>query len=149
LQRGVDGVARIAEVSVCSAVYESAPVGPPQGDYLNAALRAEADLEPEALLDELLLIERQCGRERRVRWGPRTLDLDLLWIDGVRVETPRLTVPHPDLARRPFAILPLLDVAPGAVDPGTGLAYRALLEGIESAAVSRRDHLVLSPSRGS
>ncbi len=68
----------------------------------------------------MLDVERRLGRERRERWGARTLDLDLLWIDGTVVDTPSLTVPHPELLRREFALRPLLDVAPDAVDPRDG-----------------------------
>jgi 2-amino-4-hydroxy-6-hydroxymethyldihydropteridine diphosphokinase len=105
-------------------VYETAPVGgPPQGDYLNAALRVSFDGDPEALLDALLAIERALGRERRVRWAARTIDLDVLWIEGVALESERLTVPHPRLTERAFAMTPLLDVAPGAIDPRTGAPF--------------------------
>jgi len=95
-------------------VYESAAVGPPQGDYLNAAALVTWDGEPEALLDALLSIEAKLGRVRREKWGPRTIDLDVLWIEGREVRAPRLTVPHPELAKRTFAVAPLLDVVPVA-----------------------------------
>jgi 2-amino-4-hydroxy-6-hydroxymethyldihydropteridine diphosphokinase len=72
-----------------------------------------------ALLDDLLSIEAVLGRIRRERWGPRTIDLDLLWIDGLVVDHPRLAVPHPRLRERAFAVVPLLDVAPDARDPTT------------------------------
>ncbi len=114
-------LARVARVEATSRVYESAAVGPPQGDYLNAAALVTWEGEPEALLDALLAIEAKLGRVRREKWGPRTIDLDVLWIEGREVCTPRLVVPHPELAVRPFAVAPLLDVAPAApyvVPPG-------------------------------
>jgi len=114
-------LARVARVEATSRVYESAAVGPPQGDYLNAAALVTWEGEPEALLDALLAIEAKLGRVRREKWGPRTVDLDVLWIEGREVRTPRLVVPHPELAKRPFAVAPLLDVAPAApyaVPPG-------------------------------
>ena len=83
-------------------------------------------LSPLALLDALLAIERDLGRTREddtIRWGPRTIDLDVLWIDGVSVDDPRLLVPHPRMHERAFALVPLLDVAPGARDPRTGEPY--------------------------
>jgi 2-amino-4-hydroxy-6-hydroxymethyldihydropteridine diphosphokinase len=111
-------------VGARSRVYETAPVGgPPQPHFLNAAVLVECTLSPAALLEELLRIEVALGRVRgsgEVRFGPRTLDLDILWIEGVALDEPRLTVPHPRLVGRAFALLPMLDVAPGATDPRTG-----------------------------
>lgn len=94
-----------------SRVYDTAPVGPPQPRYLNAALRLATSLAPEALLDRLLAVERALGRVRDVRWGPRTLDLDVLWAEQPFASA-RLEVPHPRLCERAFALAPLLDVAP-------------------------------------
>jgi 2-amino-4-hydroxy-6-hydroxymethyldihydropteridine diphosphokinase len=121
-------LSREAEVVATSRVYESPPFGGmPQPPYLNAAalLREPASLPDAAfvLLDALLAIEARLGRVRRERWGPRTLDLDILWIDGVRVDAPRLVVPHPYLRERAFALAPLLDLVPDARDPLTGEAY--------------------------
>jgi 2-amino-4-hydroxy-6-hydroxymethyldihydropteridine diphosphokinase len=101
-------------VSMVSAIYETAPLGPPQGDYLNAALRLETSLSPPELLKELLRVERRLGRKRNAdeRWGPRSLDLDLLWDDRGLHESNTLRVPHPELDKRSFALAPLLDVAP-------------------------------------
>lgn len=100
-----------------SSLYESAPLGPPQPDYLNAALLLRTSLEAEALLDLLQAIERRHGRVRATRWGPRTLDLDLLWLEGRAVHSPRLVVPHPELPSRAFALLPLLELVPDATNP--------------------------------
>jgi 2-amino-4-hydroxy-6-hydroxymethyldihydropteridine diphosphokinase len=101
---------------VVSALYETAPVGPPQPHYLNAAVRLRTSLALDALLEVLLDIERAHGRVRRERWGPRTLDLDVLFAlsDGEPVEhrSARLVVPHPHLLERSFALAPLLDVMP-------------------------------------
>ncbi|MCS6900911.1 MAG: 2-amino-4-hydroxy-6-hydroxymethyldihydropteridine diphosphokinase [Myxococcales bacterium] len=112
-----------------SQLRETAPVGgPPQGAYLNGAILLEASLEPEDLLRELLDIEHAAGRERRERWGPRVLDLDLLFSPGLLLETAALTLPHPRLRERRFALEPLVEVAPWAVDPWTGERYATLLE---------------------
>ena len=105
---------RLPDVVARSRVYETAPVGPPQADYLNAAVLVETSLEPLVLFETMLEIERALGRVRRERWGPRTIDLDLLWIEGRTVDAPNLKVPHPHLVERAFALLPLLDVVPGA-----------------------------------
>ena len=112
------------DVQAVSPLYETAPVGgAPQPAYLNAAMLLETNLVPELVLDRLLEIERSFGRVREERWGARTLDLDLLWIEGISVASAQLTVPHPELHRRRFALLPLLDLVPGATDPRTGLPY--------------------------
>ena len=120
MRAAVERIAGVAGVSVRarSRVYETAPVGgPPQPSFLNAAIYAECILSPVALLDELLAIEAALGRVRAaetVRFGPRTIDLDILWIEGVTLDEPRLVVPHPRLALRAFALVPLLEVAPDA-----------------------------------
>jgi 2-amino-4-hydroxy-6-hydroxymethyldihydropteridine diphosphokinase len=127
LRAAVVAIGRIAVLEARSGVYETAPVGgPPQGDFLNAAVRVSTTLSPLALLDELLRIERALGRVRRERWGPRVIDLDVLWIEGTVVDDPRLVVPHPRLRERAFALVPLLEVAPGAVDPQTGREFASV-----------------------
>jgi 2-amino-4-hydroxy-6-hydroxymethyldihydropteridine diphosphokinase len=115
----------VGRVEARSRAYETAPVGGPvQPSFLNAAVLVTFDGTPLELLDRLLGIEVSLGRVRAERWGPRVIDLDLLWIDGVAVDVPRLTVPHPRLRERAFAVRPLLDVAPEARDPVSGAAYR-------------------------
>jgi 2-amino-4-hydroxy-6-hydroxymethyldihydropteridine diphosphokinase len=110
-------------VRAVSALYESAAVGPPQPDYLNAAVLFDSAFTPGQLLTQLLGIERAHGRERRERWGPRTLDLDLLFSPSLVLNEPGLTLPHPELTRRAFALAPLLDVAADARDPHSGASY--------------------------
>lgn len=104
-------------VIAASEVYETPPVGPPQPHYLNAALLIRTTLAPITVLERCLAIERTLGRVRDQRWGPRTIDLDLLWADddhGVPhiALTDALTLPHPHLSERAFALAPLLDVRP-------------------------------------
>ena len=122
----VAGLRRIAR----SSVYETAPVGlVHQPAFLNAAISVECTLSPHALLDTLLDIEKALGRTRgvsEVRWGPRVIDLDVLWMAGVVLDDPGLVVPHPRLHERAFALVPLLEVAPHAVDPRTGALLVAL-----------------------
>jgi len=95
-----------------------------QPDFINAVAMLESRLPARTLLDELLAIERAHGRERaaEVRWGPRTLDLDLLLHGDSIIDEPGLRVPHPHLHERAFALLPLVEIAPDAVIPGLGLA---------------------------
>lgn len=96
-----------------SRFYRSRAVGPAdQPDYVNAVARLETSLSPTALLDHLQHIENQQGRVRHIRWGARTLDLDILLFGDCTLATPRLTLPHPEVANRDFVLQPLLDLAP-------------------------------------
>ncbi|GGA18957.1 2-amino-4-hydroxy-6-hydroxymethyldihydropteridine diphosphokinase [Dyella nitratireducens] len=105
-----------------SRIYRTPPWGKlDQPDFLNAVVAIETSREPHDLLDALLNIERAAGRERNgERWGPRTLDLDLLYVAGKAVNSERLTLPHPHIANRAFVLLPLHDVAPELDVPGQG-----------------------------
>jgi 2-amino-4-hydroxy-6-hydroxymethyldihydropteridine diphosphokinase len=124
-----------AQITAFSALYETVAVGPAQPDYLNAAVRLHCCLEPMALLSLQLEIERRAGRVRTERWGPRTLDLDLLFVVGQTVNQPSLVVPHCELTRRAFALLPLLDVMPDAREPSTGRAYADLAANLDRTGV--------------
>jgi 2-amino-4-hydroxy-6-hydroxymethyldihydropteridine diphosphokinase len=115
----------VARLDATSHVYATAAVGPPQPDYLNAAALVRFAGTPESLLDALLEIERRLGRVRAEKWGPRTIDLDVGWIEGTIVDTPRLKVPHPHLRDRAFALAPMLELVPDARDPHTGEVYVA------------------------
>ncbi len=118
------------EVTARSPLYESAPVGPPQPRYLNAAVRLRCALPPDAMLSAMHGVERSLGRVRRERWGPRTLDLDCLWIRGETLSAPTLTVPHRELLSREFALRPLLSVCPDAVDPRDGAPLARALDAL-------------------
>jgi 2-amino-4-hydroxy-6-hydroxymethyldihydropteridine diphosphokinase len=121
-----DELARVARIERSSHVYATAPVGGvPQGEFLNAVALVLYAGTPEQLLDALLAIEVTLGRVRRDKWGPRSIDLDLLWADGVVQESARLTLPHPQLRLRAFALVPMLELIPDAVDPTTGERYVA------------------------
>jgi 2-amino-4-hydroxy-6-hydroxymethyldihydropteridine diphosphokinase len=113
-----------------SHIYETRPWGGvAQPDFLNAVVRFETSLDPEALLDVLQGLEREAGRAPAERWGPRALDLDLLDHGGARIETPKLVLPHPRIAERVFVLAPLCEIAPGWRDPLTGkTAARMLVE---------------------
>lgn len=130
-------------VEAVSPRYETAPIGPPQPSFLNAAARLRTTLPPLALLDALLAIERTLGRDRaqETRWGPRTLDLDVLLWPGRTLDEPRLRVPHPRLGERAFALAPLLDVL-----PADQLTERAAFEE-QLAAAGGRPPLAALPSR--
>lgn len=105
LALGREGLATLprSRLRGVSSIEETEPVGPiPQGSYLNQMAALETDLAPEELLEALQSIERSAGRERRTRWGPRTLDLDIVLYERQSVATDRLVIPHPELARRDF-----------------------------------------------
>ncbi len=123
LRAALEGLQALAAAGTLrrSRLYRTAPVGPTgQPDYLNAVAALETELEPLPLLRELLELERAAGRERRVRWGPRTLDLDLLLYDDRCIESPELTLPHPRIPERAFVLLPLADLDPTLFIPGRG-----------------------------
>jgi 2-amino-4-hydroxy-6-hydroxymethyldihydropteridine diphosphokinase len=127
----VDALREAPGLSVLAVapLYESPPAGgPEQGDYLNSAVLVVSALAPRDVLAIALAVERGLGRVREegVRWGPRTLDIDLLWIEGAAVDEPGLSVPHPRLAERVFALRPLLDLVPEAADPRSGTRYSVL-----------------------
>jgi 2-amino-4-hydroxy-6-hydroxymethyldihydropteridine diphosphokinase len=131
------------EVDSISAVYETDPVGPPPQDpYLNAAVRVTTRLDPRDLLDRLHGIEESRGRPRsRVRSSPRTLDLDLLFYGGERIEEAGLVVPHPRLHERPFVLEPLRDVAAELVHPILAETVEELARRIRDPAGVRRTPL--------
>ncbi|MBJ3813402.1 2-amino-4-hydroxy-6-hydroxymethyldihydropteridine diphosphokinase [Shimwellia pseudoproteus] len=108
-----------SQVHAVSSFYRTPPLGPQdQPDYLNAALALDTALAPEALLDNTQRIERESGRVRKAeRWGPRTLDLDIMLFGDQVINTPRLTVPHYDMTRRMFMLYPLYEIAPQLTFP--------------------------------
>ncbi|WP_299596956.1 2-amino-4-hydroxy-6-hydroxymethyldihydropteridine diphosphokinase [uncultured Microbulbifer sp.] len=111
----------------CSDFYASAPVGPgEQPDYVNAVACLETALSPEALLDALQAIENLHGRKRTLRWGARTLDLDILLYGNQQLDTARLQVPHPRMAERNFVLEPLAELSPELTMPD-GTSLRTLL----------------------
>lgn len=122
LRYAVGRLAELGKIVSVSSLYESDPVGgPDQGTYLNAVVVVETELDAHRLLDGLLEIEAAAGRVRRERWGPRTLDLDLLLYGTQRIRTERLTVPHPRLEERRFVLEPLRETWPGQAPQPTGL----------------------------
>jgi 2-amino-4-hydroxy-6-hydroxymethyldihydropteridine diphosphokinase len=106
-----------------SRLYRSRPLGPQdQPDFVNAAAGLVTQFDARELLHALLGIERSMGRERLGHWGPRIIDLDLIWIAGEPIDEPGLTVPHPSVSQRNFVLYPLADIAPTLGMPGHGRA---------------------------
>ena len=119
------------EVVAVSRLRETEPVGPvEQGPFLNGAVQVSTDLTPRQLLERLLDVEQRLGRVRDVRFGPRTIDLDLLVYGDETADEPGLALPHPRLHDRRFALEPLAELAPGLVVPGRG-PVSALLSELE------------------
>lgn len=104
-------------VRAVSPVYETDPVGgPDQGRFLNLVVELDTDLDPRELLAVCHRLESGAQRVRNQRWGPRTLDVDIIWVDGVTVDEPDLQIPHPRWSVRTFVLAPLADLAPELVD---------------------------------
>lgn len=109
-------------------LYESLPYGEPhQSNFLNTAVRMECDLSPHELLRKLKQIEQRLGRQGRYRWGPREIDLDVIFYGDLVLNTPELQIPHSDYQNRRFVLQPLTDIAPEFVAPDTGKPLRKLL----------------------
>ncbi len=124
-------VAEIPDVDAISAVYETVPVGGPcQGDYLNLVVRLQTALLPYDLLEVCREREAATERVREVHWGPRTLDVDVLWIDGETLDEPELTVPHPRMFERSFVLIPLSDVGADVVPTDFDHAAAARNDGV-------------------
>ena len=123
-----------------SPLYRTAPVGGPPGqpDYINAVVALDTGLTPQQLLMALQTLELAHGRTRTARWGPRTLDLDLLLYDRLVSDDPRLTLPHPRLHERAFVLYPLRDIAPDLDIPGHG-PLAGLLARCPPQAITRLD----------
>jgi 2-amino-4-hydroxy-6-hydroxymethyldihydropteridine diphosphokinase len=121
-----------------SPVYETIPVGgPDQDDYLNAVVLVDADAA--GAWERAQIAEQRARRAREVRWGPRTLDVDVVWAEG---QAAGLLLPHPRAAERAFVLAPWADVQPDAVLPGRG-PVKELLAGLDLSGIRRRDDLVL------
>jgi len=147
LQGGLDGLfdtPRITFLAV-SPVYQTAPVGgPEQPDYLNAVVIAETTMPARAVLERCLSLEDAYGRVRDERWGPRTLDLDLIVYGDEVSNSPGLTLPHPHAHERAFVLAPWHDADPQAQLPGHG-AVADLLAALGTAGVARVEGAVLHP----
>lgn len=134
LRQGIRGMGALGlGVAALSSVYETAPWGnTAQAAFLNAVAAIDTPLSPRGVLQRLQAVEERCGRTREVHWGPRTLDLDLIYADGVSWEDKVLTLPHPYFWERGFVLVPLAEIAPQLTYRGESVVTRAagLTEGI-------------------
>jgi len=120
-----------------SSWYKTAPIGPSQPDYLNGCALLEVKLSPHELLNTLLKIENEFGRVRQERWGPRTLDLDVLLFGDLILETADLQIPHPRMTKRAFVLVPLAEIASEWIEPVSGKAIAQLMERVDCSQVRR------------
>jgi 2-amino-4-hydroxy-6-hydroxymethyldihydropteridine diphosphokinase len=119
-----------------SKIYETPAWGfEDQPAFLNMAIRGRTNLEPEPLLKDLKQLETRLGRTPSFRWGPRLIDIDLLFYEALVLDTPSLVIPHPRLHERAFVLAPLADIAPDLIHPALGKTVRQLLEGVEKVGI--------------
>jgi 2-amino-4-hydroxy-6-hydroxymethyldihydropteridine diphosphokinase len=132
----------LGRVTRRSSLYSTAPVGyAEQARFVNAVVALETDLEPRELLKGLLAIEQEFGRDRSagIANGPRTLDLDVLMLDDLKISEPELEIPHPRLAERAFVLVPLSEIAPQIVDARSGRSVSQLLNVLHIHAENEAD----------
>jgi len=130
---------KIGKISIYSSIYQTEAWGPiPQADFLNQVLLVSSTLNPQACLTEMLAIEKEFGRERKERWGPRTLDLDILYYGDLIIAEADLAVPHPRIAERKFILTPLAEIAPLFEDPVSHMTMAHLLAKCEDTSEVNR-----------
>ena len=120
-----------------SSWYQTKAVGPPQPDYINGCTLLQVKMPPRSLLETLLAIEVEFGRVRQERWGPRSLDLDLLLYDDLILDTPTLTLPHPRMRERAFVLVPLAEIAPNWIEPVSRKAIAELVQAVDCTGVKK------------
>lgn len=125
------------ELLARSSWYRTKAVGPPQPDYLNGCVLLQVLMSPQQLLATLLETEAKFGRFRQERWGPRTLDLDLLLFDDVVLESSHLQIPHPRMRERAFVLVPLAEIAPNWLEPVSGKSIAQLVRQVDASEVCR------------
>jgi 2-amino-4-hydroxy-6-hydroxymethyldihydropteridine diphosphokinase len=136
LRHGIQRLAAAGALGAISSLYETDPVGvTDQPSFLNAACEISLALSPAEVLDCAKSIERALGRQAGPRWGPRSIDIDILLYDDLQLDSPRLTIPHPRLAERAFVLRPLADLNAGLQVPGLGMSVTELLQGVLASVV--------------
>ncbi len=150
IQSAITALSEIEGITLqeISSLYETAPVGnEAQDDFLNGVVSIRTPHSPHNLLYMLKQIEISVGREHRIRWGPREIDMDILIYDDLCVETPNLTIPHPDMHLRRFVLVPLAEIAPDLVHPVFNESIQTLLAHLEDdRSVVKTEGLSFSPT---
>jgi 2-amino-4-hydroxy-6-hydroxymethyldihydropteridine diphosphokinase len=140
LRAAIDALAPSVLHRQSSRIYETLPWGyTDQPAFLNMAVKCETDLEPESLLKRLKQIEVRVGRVESFRWGPRLIDVDILFYDDLILNTPPLVIPHPRLHERAFVLVPLADIAPDFVHPVLKKTITQLLADCDTSGVKLHD----------
>ncbi len=142
LQMALDALSELAEVTKVSSIYETSPVGPVrQGPFYNIAVEIRTSLPPEVLMIHLLHIEENLGRQRDIKWGPRTLDIDIIFYDRWVVDERGLAIPHARYAQRRFVLEPMCEIAPDWICPVLHKSMRELFELLQDhGAVVRTEY---------
>jgi 2-amino-4-hydroxy-6-hydroxymethyldihydropteridine diphosphokinase len=136
LQAAVSALSRSVEVLAASPIYETEPWGFEDQDcFLNQVVQAETDLTPEELLQFVKDVEARVGRRARFRYGPREIDVDILFYDELHMESYGLQVPHPRIAERAFVLVPLADIAPDLYHPTLGKTIKELLSRVDTSGI--------------
>ena len=138
LQRAVDALQKHVNITAISPVFATEPWGDTdQPPFLNICVAAKSDLTPRELLHLIQAIETEMGREPSRRWGPRLIDIDILFYDKIIIQDEELTIPHPHLAERAFVLAPLAVIIPDFRHPQTGLSVQEMLERVDLSGVER------------
>lgn len=139
--RALRSIEKHARVVAVSSLYESDPVGPQdQPKFTNAVVKVETELSPFELLDHLKTIEKEIGRKKTKRWGPRVMDLDIIFYGDLVISTDSLVVPHPRAHERRFVLEPLLEIDPAAWHPVKNMAVKDICSDLgNSQAISKTD----------
>lgn len=136
LKNAVNSLPPEVRIIKASPVYETPPWGYlDQADFLNQVLETETDLAPHELLAYLKRLENQIGRKKSFKYGPRLIDLDILFYDDLILETTNLSIPHPRIHERAFVLVPLADLNPDIRHPGSGLTVQELLENVDQQGI--------------
>lgn len=142
LRQAIESLQKVGRVEVCSSVYETEPWGYlDQDKFLNMVTRLCTELDPLPLLKALKALERQIGREPGVRYGPRVIDMDILCFDDILLNSPDLTIPHPQMAGRAFVLVPLAELDEGLIIPGLNVTVSRLMQVIGSAGITKEGAL--------